>query len=264
MPAPDIARFSRAARANPRATLIALDVDGTVSAIAATPGEALVDASLRRTLQALAQRYHLWFISGRDADQIRDMLRIEKAGYVGAHGLEIWDAGGLRPLVEAPGLQSQLDQIWDDVTADIPEVAPYAERKRWGVAFHYRAVPRSSKVPKQLQSSIEAHLTPGLRIRSGKQVYEVVPELDHDKGTALGWLIDTLRPRLVFVAGDDLTDVAMFKLLAERRSRSELDGLSVAVLQGRETPQEIVEAADVTVDGVQELHRLVLRLHSSW
>ena len=81
--------------------------------------------------------------------------------------------------------------------------------------------------------------------------------------SALGWLINTLRPRLVFVAGDDLTDVAMFKLLAERRSRSKLKGLSVAVLQGRETPRQDVDAADVAVDGVQELHRLLLLLHSS-
>lgn len=248
------------ARADPRGTLIALDVDGTVSAIAPTPGEALIDESLRHTLRALAQRYHLWFLSGRDADQIRDMLRIKKAGYVGAHGLEIWDASGLRPLVQAPGLQSELNQLCDEVTADIPEVASYVERKRWGVAFHYRTVPRSSEVRKRLRSSIEAHLPPRLRMRSGKRVYEVVPALDHDKGTALGWLVDTLRPRLVFVAGDDLTDVPMFRLLAERRSRSELDGLSVAVLQGRETPQEVVDAADLAVDGVQELHRVLFRL----
>jgi len=259
----DEIRCVDAARADPRGTLIALDVDGTISAIAPTPGEALIDASLRRTLPALAQRYHLWFLSGRDADQIRDMLDIEKAGYVGAHGLEIWDASGLRPLVQAPGLQSQLGNLCDSVTADVPEVSAHVERKRWGVAFHYRIVPRSSEVRKRLKSSIEARLPPGLRVRSGKQVYEVVPALDYDKGTALGWLIDTLRPRLVFVAGDDLTDVPMFKLVAERRSRSELDGLSVAVLQGRETPREVVDAADVAVDGVQELHRLLLRLHSS-
>jgi trehalose 6-phosphate phosphatase len=241
-------------------TLVALDVDGTISSIAPSPAEAVVDDELRATLRRLSGRLHLWLISGRDADEVRRMVGIGSVPCVGAHGLEVLDDRGLRPLFSANAVPTDFEKVVEEVAADVPEAVPYVERKRWSVAFHYRGVPRPSQVRERLRRSIEAHLPAGLRFREGKMVVEVVPAIEHDKGTALEWLIDSLTPERVLVAGDDLTDIAMFEALSERRARTGMDGLSVAVVQGSETPEPVVAAADTTVDGVRGLHRLLLML----
>ena len=256
----DVAPFIAASRADPAGTLVALDIDGTVSAIAPSPAPATVADEMRSTLDQISRRYRLWFVSGRAADDARQMVGLPSAGYVGAHGLEVLDQEGLRPLISSADLRPQLARVAQAVSADVPEVAPHVERKRWGVAFHYRTLALTPQRLRYLRGRIEAQLTPELRLQPGKMVYEVVPALASDKGTALSWLIDTVGPRRVLTAGDDLTDAAMFGALAERRSRTDLDGVSVAVLHEAETPRELVAAADATVDGVAGLRRLLLSL----
>jgi trehalose-6-phosphatase len=91
-------------------------------------------------------------------------------------------------------------------------------------------------------------------------VFEAMPAVDRDKGTALEWLIDEAGPACLLTAGDDLTDIPMFDALTRRRVRGEIDGLSVAVLHSDETPEAVVAAADTTVDGVEGLHWLLLAL----
>ena len=253
-------RFLEVAREYLEGTLIALDVDGTISAIAPSPSEAEVTERMRGTLRRLSERCHLWFVSGRDADAAQRMVGVTSAGYIGAHGLEVLDGQGLRPLTSASDVRPQLQQLARMVVASVPDVAPYVERKRWSVAFHYRAFPASSPIPAQLRRIIEEQLPAGLRLRPGKMVLEAIPAIDHDKGTALRWLIDTIDPKCVLAAGDDLTDVAMFQALAERRRRTGIDALSVAVLQEGETPPPVIAAADTTVDGVWGLHGLFQRL----
>jgi trehalose-phosphatase len=257
---PSLTEFVAHAKADPKRTLIALDVDGTISEIASKPEEARVRATFRRTLQRLAERYDLWFISGRDADLLREMVGVQYARYVGAHGLEVLDDEGLRPLFDADEREASVDRLAAEVVAELPEIGPHMERKRWSVAFHYRAFPPSSDVPLRLRSSIEAHLGTGLQLRRGKKVYEVSPALGLDKGTALGWIIDTCRPARVLAAGDDRTDIAMFRLLVNRRASGGVDCLSVAVVQREETPEDLVAAADISVQGVEELHNLLRAL----
>src|SRR3972149_3352729 len=104
----DSDRFLRVARAPLADTLVALDVDGTISAIAPSPSEAEVTERMRGTLRRLSERCHLWFVSGRDADVAQRMVGITSAGYIGAHGLEVLDGPGLRPLTSARDVRPQL------------------------------------------------------------------------------------------------------------------------------------------------------------
>lgn len=253
----DLDQFVREARARPERTLLVLDVDGTVSPIAPAPDQATVDDAVRATLQRLAQRYRLWFISGRDADQARGIVGAEGASYIGAHGLEVLDERGLRPLFAGADPRPELQRLRGAVVSEVPEAARYVEQKRWSTAFHYRAAP---EIGERLQRAIERHLPPSLRLRPGKMVLEVVPAVQYDKGSALAWLLASFAPRFVLVAGDDLTDIAMFRALSEERSRTGLQGLAVAVQQDAETPAEVVDAADAAVDGVSGLHALLRRL----
>jgi len=242
------------AKRDPAGTLIALDVDGTVAAIAPTPDDATVEEEVRAALDRLAQHYRVWFLSGRDADRAKRLVGVAGASYAGAHGLEALDGNTLRPLAPLEDLSAELDALARAVVEDVPEPALHVGRKRWSVSFHYRAMPR---LKPKLKAAIEAHKTPLLKVRAGKMVYEVGPAVEHDKGTALAWIIDTHAPRRVLAAGDDLTDVAMFRAVAQRHKRGEIEGVTVAVLQPGETPPEVLDAADTAVDGVAGLLRLL-------
>ncbi len=246
--------FINAARSDRSQTLIALDVDGTVSGIVASPQTAFVDHEMRALLSSLAREYQLWFISGREANETARVVGVAAAGYIGHHGLEMPQTSDSQTITPEPPFGADLAKVARAVIRDVPEVAPFIERKQRGVAFHYRAI-ASPDVPRRLRESIEAHLVPGLSVLSGKMVLEVIGALERDKGSALRWLIASLQPGRVLAAGDDQTDVAMFRALARRRNR-----LRVAVRQGLETPQELVAAADVVVDGVLELRALLEQL----
>jgi trehalose 6-phosphate phosphatase len=182
--------FVTHAKADPKRTLVALDVDGTVSAIAPSPGQARVGKDMLATLDRLSRRLHLWFISGRDTDEARRMIGIASAGYVGGHGLEVLDHGGLRPLLPMASLRRELAKVADAVAHDMPEVAPYIERKRWGVTFHYRELEDEGDLIERLRASIERRLTGDLHVLESKMAFEVRPAIEGDKGAALQRLID--------------------------------------------------------------------------
>src|SRR5207244_12709126 len=66
------------------------------------------------------------------------------------------------------------------------------ERKRCSIAAHYRNV-NESDVPKVERAVSEvAARHRELRKMDGKKVYELLPDIDWDKGKAVLWLLDNL------------------------------------------------------------------------
>jgi trehalose-phosphatase len=59
-----------------------------------------------------------------------------------------------------------------------------------------------------------------LRMMNGKKVYELLPDIDWDKGKAVLWLLETLglesRNVLPIYIGDDRTDEDAFRALEKR------------------------------------------------
>lgn len=209
---------------------------------------------MRATLERIARRYRLWFISGRDAEEAQRIVAVTSAGYIGAHGLEALDENGLRPLTDVAELSADLARLTASVLADVPEAAPFVERKRWSVAFHYRQLERPNAVAGRLERCITQHLPEGLRLLPGKMVYEVLPYGQYDKGTAIDWLIDTFQPRRVLAAGDDVTDLPMLRRLA---GAAAIERLTIAIRHGRETPAGLLEHADLVVDGSRALEDIL-------
>src|SRR5438094_6026441 len=94
------------------------------------------------------------------------------------------------------------------------------ERKRFSIAAHYRNV-NESDVPKveRAVSEVAARYRE-LRKMDGKKVYELLPNIDWDKGKAVLWLLETLglegaKVRPIYI-GDDRTDEDAFRALEQR------------------------------------------------
>jgi trehalose-phosphatase len=86
----------------------------------------------------------------------------------------------------------------------------------------------------------------------GKKVYELLPDIDWNKGKAVLWLLDTLglesRNVLPIYIGDDRTDEDAFRALEER---------GVAILVS-EHPQ--VTAANYWLNNPEEVERFLAEL----
>ena len=99
-----------------------------------------------------------------------------------------------------------------DQLGSIPGVV--VEHKRFGVAMHYRnaARDRVGEVAAAVRAAGRRH---ALRVTTGREVIELRPDIDWDKGKTLRWVIDHLRqagsgPLVPIYLGDDITDEDAF------------------------------------------------------
>jgi len=194
---------------------VGLDFDGTLSAIAPTPDEAVVLPAARAALEALAASVAVCMLSGRDPGDVRSRVGVDAiVAYAGSHGVEVIDHSG-RPLTEP---STDLLPMLDDVEARLEatfagEPGVIVERKRFGVAVHHRLAPdAASRVVATVASLVDA--SPGMHLQIGKAVAEIRPDAG-DKGSAIAWLVDHLGPFTgVLYAGDDTTDEDAFAAIA--------------------------------------------------
>jgi trehalose-phosphatase len=187
----------------------------------------------RVTLERLAAATTVAILSGRDADDVIGKVGVAGLYYAGSHGFDIrtpsGDAAGGdldRFDVFLPELDAAEGEL-RDALADVP--GSNIERKRFAIAVHYRQVPEEhhATVAEAVDRIAPAH--PSLRVAGGKMIFELRPDIQWDKGTALSWLLaemglDSSEVLPVYV-GDDVTDEDAFREL-ERR------GLGIVV--GRE------------------------------
>jgi trehalose 6-phosphate phosphatase len=197
-----------------------LDYDGTLTPIVSRPEDAWLSESMRETLRSLAARVPVAILSGRDLDDVRGRVHVDGIVYAGSHGFDIAGAGGLHrelgaaylPVLEAAEreLREELDEI----------PGAQLERKHFSVAAHYRNVDENdaSKVALAVDAVAARHRE--LRRIDGKKVYELLPDIDWDKGKAVLWLLETLELErgnaLPIFIGDDRTDEDGFRALEKR------------------------------------------------
>lgn len=230
----------RAVAAEPVATAILLDVDGTLAPIAPRPGDAAVPAPTRGELRRLLGRYGLVAcISGRPSEDARRVVGVPELTYVGEHGLEL--------ALDAPAWSGRLGEFARAAGRE-------AERKPLSLTFHYRGEPDEEAAVAELEALAQRALAAGLRPRFGRKVLEIRPPVEADKGTAVRALLSSRGLRRALYAGDDATDLDAFRAL----EHLEL-GVRVAVAS-EEAPASLGAAADLTVAGPPELLELLRRL----
>ena len=233
---------------------IFLDFDGSLSEIAATPEAAEATPGAAEALERLAAHFAIVaIVSGRRAAQVRERLGDPREVRIfGLYGLE--EIGeGISPSSGRP-IEEILPAVLE-AAAHVP--GSLVEPKGSNIAVHYRLSPD----PEGARLSLMDSLGPladgaGLRLIEGKRVVELVPSTAPSKGDVLEREGAGLGALLY--AGDDLADLEAFAAV-DRLAAYGAYAVKVAVAS-RESPEGLLEAADVVVPGPAGLVDLLVSL----
>ena len=217
------------ARLEGRRVALFLDYDGTLTPIVERPEDAELSTAMRHVLKSVAACHTTALISGRDLPELKSLVAIEDMVYAGSHGFDIELADGRRQSPPAaqqalPALESagnQIERQLSGVTGTI------VERKEFAVTVHYRLAAAEDHAAIEAAVDQALQSCKGLRKRGGKKIFELLPDIDWDKGEALLLLLDLLElddaEHIVPIyIGDDVTDEDAFAALGD-------DGIGIAV-----------------------------------
>jgi len=168
-------------------------------------------------------------------------------------GLRVEGLYGLEAFADMDVLQPRVYAVAAKV------LGAWAESKGASIAVHYRGAADPAEARRRLGPELRAIAdAEGLELIEGKMVLELVPQGVGRKGAVVERLATDLELRAVLYAGDDVADLEAFEAL-DALAASGAVTLKVAV-RGDETPQELLDAADLEVEGPQGLVALLRQL----
>lgn len=228
---------------------IFLDFDGTLSEIVSVPSEARPAEGASDLLGALAHEYAVVaIVSGRSAHELVAWLGPDVEIW-GVHGAQRAVAGAveLSPLAApfAP-LMRDVHEAAARALADVDLEGVLLEDKEVMLALHFRNardVERARVVLDEIAADLSARY--GLKRAGGRLAYELRPPAEFTKAAVVRERAAGLEA--VAFAGDDRVDLPGFDALDEL-AREGAATLRIAV-DSSEAPPELLERADVVVDG---------------
>jgi len=205
------------------------DFDGTLSEIVEDPDAARPVDGAAEALIALSAGCPVAILSGRDLADVRERIGLPGLWYAGSHGFELTGPDGTHhqnpeAAASIPVLAEAAAELTDQL-GHIPGVV--VEHKRFGVAVHYRNAARD-RVGEVAAAVRTAGQRTALRVTTGREVIELRPNIDWDKGKTLRWVLDYIRdnegagPLLPIYLGDDITDEDAFDAVDD-------DGIAILV-----------------------------------
>nr|WP_234812072.1 trehalose-phosphatase [Mycolicibacter longobardus] len=229
------------------------DFDGTLSDIVDDPDAAQPVAGALDALAALATRCPVAVLSGRDLADVRTRVGLDGIWYAGSHGFELVGPDGSHhqndAAVDAVLVLAGAAGSLDEKLGAIPGIM--VEHKRFAVAVHYRNAARD-RVGEVLAAVREAGRRRGLRVTTGREVIELRPEIDWDKGRTLRWILDRLAGVTPLFIGDDITDEDAFDAVAD------LEGTGIVVRHNDDGDR--ATAAHYALDSPSQVAEFTARL----
>jgi trehalose 6-phosphate phosphatase len=215
-----------------RQPAVFFDFDGTLSEIVNDPDSAQLVDGATDALASLSAYCPVAILSGRDLADVRQRIGLPGLWYAGSHGFELTGPDGqhhqnAEAAERVPVLADAAAALAEQL-GDIPGVA--VEHKRFGVAVHYRNAARD-RVGEVAAAVRSAGQRTALRVTTGREVIELRPDVDWDKGKTLRWVLDYIRDNegssslLPIYLGDDITDEDAFDAVAD-------DGIAILVRHG--------------------------------
>lgn len=204
------------------ALALMFDFDGTLAPQPEHPADGRMPPAMRDLLVRLAARHPLAVISGRALADLAGRVGLPAAYLAGNHGLELRGADyDPQPAPNADDWRPLLDAVHDRL-ALLPDRHPgcLVEHKGLTLAVHYGGAAPGEASPLRRAVVRAVAGFDGLVVEAGRQVLEIRPAIDRDKGTA----VRDLHARMQRVVGgctpiffgDDRADEAAFR--AARRA----------------------------------------------
>ena len=259
-----IAERLRPLTENPERAAIFCDIDGVLAPIVSRAADAKVPEELSVQLGRIGRRYGLVAcVSGRSAAEARRLVGVGSITYAGSHGAELLETGSTRPVV-IPEFAEWKDRVRgfakDRDTPELRKLRVSIEDKGPIAAFHWRDVPDPDVALERVRSIATEAEADGLAIHWGRKVLEVRPPVRIGKDQAVRDLVGRADVRAAMFVGDDTTDLDAFAALGELAGEGKLDAVVRVGVSSDEGPPEIVEQADLVVDGVRGVGRVLSHL----
>lgn len=215
---------------------VLLDFDGTLSPIVARPELAKMREGARAALGRLVPRFDVVaIISGRTNDELDGLVAVPGVRLAGMYGMGELDAVPL-----------ELGEAVAQIAAQVP--GSRVEPKGGSIAVHYRGVDDPGSAEPLLRAALEPiAVAAGFEVIPGKRVLELLPRGLALKEGATRRFVDEEDLDAVLFAGDDLADLRAFAALD--RSRNEGVVTVKVAVRGAESPDQLLDAADLVVDG---------------
>ena len=280
-------------RSDPSSSAVLLDIDGTLAPIVRHAADAHVPEATRALLIEIAKRYRLvGCVSGRRAATARQIVAIGTIAYVGNHGGELLRPGATRPELD-PELAAWSGRVRDFaariLTAEHQRLRVRAEDKEAIAAFHGRGAPDEAAAEAAVREIAARAEKEGFAVHWGRKVLEVRPPVALDKGLGVTALLDGRNPDVpspripggvragsageggeasgvdgagghvsaALYVGDDTTDLDAFRGLRALVQAGKLTRAVCVAVCSEEAPRELVEEADLTIDGPEGVRRLL-------
>jgi trehalose 6-phosphate phosphatase len=257
------AKAQAALEARPRGLFS--DLDGTLSAIASSPEAAVLLPEVRELLEQARGAFDVVaIVSGRTAQEAQAMIAVRGLTYIGNHGLESMEAdlhtrgrtgAGRHVHPAAQPYARAIDDALVTIKGALGRRYPgiWIEPKGVTGSIHVR----STASPEEAANAVydlarQLAAGTGLRVTRGKQVIELRPPVDVDKGVAIEELIREKGLRGAIYIGDDQTDLDAFRTLRRLGREGDFAGLAVAVASS-EAPAELTADADLTLPSVEDV-----------
>ena len=199
--------------------LILSDYDGTLTPIVDKPDLAILSEEMKRLLQSMVKhpRYRLAIISGRAAEDVKRLVSVDGAFYVGNHGLEIMGPNLKSVYPEAERISPVIMLIREELHREIGQIEGLIlEDKRLTLSVHIRLVHKEdvAAIKGAMKTITRKH--GDVRVTGGKKVLEIRPKIPWDKGRASLWILKSVGGKaLPLYLGDDKTDDDAFRSLKE-------------------------------------------------
>jgi len=200
-----------------------LDYDGTLTPIVDSPELAVISKDMKQTVEKLAKIHTVAVVSGRMRENVQNLVGIKDIFYAGSHGFDIKGPGGftmIHPIAEktiplVAEIIEQLKEKFKNIEGAL------IEEKKFSVAAHYRKVKKEEDlqfIERTVNEIIQKY--DKLRLLKGKKVFEILPNIDWDKGKAVRWIMGALEipwdKTSTFYIGDDTTDEYAFRTVITR------------------------------------------------
>jgi trehalose 6-phosphate phosphatase len=204
--------LSQFAQAN---TALVFDYDGTLAPIVKDPGAAVVPPKTKALLAKVNRLYPSAVLSGRSLKNLRERIRgIDFEEAVGNHGMEFSHSKPPKQLAAKVAkwkLKLGMALFEGRIDGEGLEI----EDKTVSMSVHYRNSRHPAKVAKQLRLFFKE--LAGVRVVDGKCVFNLLPTVRKNKGTAIIELKKALHCDHIVFIGDDVTDEDVFVLKDKRK-----------------------------------------------